>query len=72
MGNGKDFFEHSQKERQSEYSALDSSIVINGVKGTLIKKEGILTLTRICLVFQILQKYILGRMQKVYVKLVYM
>lgn len=40
MGNGADFFSRDAKDRRSEYVALAPSKIVNGVKGTLIKKKG--------------------------------
>ena len=40
MGNGADFFSRDAKGRCSEYVALAPSKIVNGVKGTLIKKRG--------------------------------
>ncbi len=40
MGNGADFFSRDAKGRRSEYVALAPSKIVNGVKGTLIKKRG--------------------------------
>ena len=40
MGNGAVFFSRDAKGRRSEYVALAPSKIVNGVKGTLIKKKG--------------------------------
>lgn len=40
MGNGADFFSRDEKGRRSEYTTLEPSRIVNGVKGTLIKKIG--------------------------------
>ena len=40
MGNGVDFFSRDEKGRRSEYTALEPSKIVNGVKGTVIKKNG--------------------------------
>ena len=40
MGNGVDFFSRDAKGRRSEYVALAPSRIVNGVKGTIIKKIG--------------------------------
>ena len=40
MGNGADFFSRDAKGRRSEYVAPAPSKIVNGVKGTLIKKRG--------------------------------
>ena len=40
MGNGANFFSRDEKGRRSEYTALESSKIATGVKGTLIKKVG--------------------------------
>lgn len=39
MGNGVDFFSRDEKGRRSEYTALEPSKIVNGVKGTVIKKK---------------------------------
>ena len=40
MGNGVNFFSRDEKGRRSEYEELMPSKIVNGVKGTLIKKIG--------------------------------
>lgn len=40
MGNGADFFARDAQGRRSEYVSIAPSVIVNGVKGTLIKKVG--------------------------------
>jgi hypothetical protein len=40
MGNGVDFFARDERGRRSEYVSLASPVIVNGVKGHLIKKKG--------------------------------
>lgn len=40
MGNGADFFTRDAKGRRSEYEAVENAVIINGVKGKVIKKIG--------------------------------
>ena len=40
MGNDAKFFSRDEKGRRSEYTALEPSKIVNGVKGTVIKKIG--------------------------------
>lgn len=40
MGNAADFFSRDAKGRRAEYISIAPSKIINGIKGTLIKKKG--------------------------------
>ncbi len=40
MGNSADFFSHDAKGHRSEYVAITSPKIVNGVKGSIIKKVG--------------------------------
>lgn len=40
MGNGADFFSRDYEGRRSEYISLAPAVIINGIKGHLIKRKG--------------------------------
>lgn len=71
MGNGVDFFSRDEKGRRSEYTALEPSKIVNGVKGTVIKKTEIKILIQAYLIILILLTFILGKTKMGYVRLVF-
>ena len=71
MGNGANFFARDNAGRRSEYISIVPAVTINGVKGHLIKKVGILTPTQIFHTIPTPRMFISGRMGTELVRLVF-
>lgn len=70
MGNDVNFFSLAPKGRRSEYVAIAPQKMVNGVKGSIIKRWVILIPTLTCLTTLIRLMCISGRMRMVFAKLV--